>query len=170
MTGGRVRVLCLWYRREPQRMEAQGQGLRAQLSAPARTVPNRELRRDSCARSAAPSTTATRHPTGRRPCTGHCSGGGVPMSTRAARPLLGTTGDSRLGARLPSAHSRPVRPVRRTPSAPATRRLPGWMKRIGTTHRPTCTEPAINACPARRSSGTSSRFGADMGVRQRAGE
>ena len=139
MTGGRAGACALWHRREPENGEAQGQEGAgrswARRRAPCPTA--------SCAAAAAHVALPHGHAAPDGPPAVQCSGGGVPMSTRAARPLLGTTGDSRLGARLPSAHSRPVRPVRWAPSAPATRRLPGWMKRIGTTHRP----PA----PSRRS-------------------
>ena len=153
----------------PQRAREWGstraRGRRTQLGAPARTVPNRELRRGSCARSASTRPRGTRRAAGRAMQWWRCANvdsGCAAVAWHDGRFQTGGTSAQR---------PQPARSSRRAGAISACHAAAAWLdERIGTTHRPTCTEPAINACPARRSSGTSSRFGADMGVRPRTGE
>ena len=93
----------------------------------------------------------------------------VPMSTRAVAWHDGRfqTGGTSAQRSQRARSSRPAGAISACHAAAAWLGEAHWVKRM---RRPTCTEPAINACPAQRSSGTSSRFGAGMGVRQRAGE
>ena len=140
--------------------EGGGRGAGRSSGAPARTVVDRELRREQPRASAdGLSTSWPREPDGppTRRAPPAVVAAHVPMSTRAARLPRGATGVHGLvRRRAPALAAGQCVPPRRGHQRAATPRRPGWMLCSVPMRRPACTVPAIHVCPAQRSSGPGS--------------